>query len=75
MIYGRTTELINKGMARVVATDERNVSVGKRVTMEHCSKEEGKQEITKKRKTPRWLLCIFKDRKRNYMKHKIYLKQ
>ena len=36
-------------MARVVATEERNVNVSKRVTMEHCFKEEGKQEITKKK--------------------------
>ena len=34
-------------MARVVATEERNVNISK-VTMEHCFKAEGKQEITKK---------------------------
>ena len=43
--------------------------------MEHCFKEEGKQEVTKKRKTPSWFLCTFKDRKRNYIEGKIYLKQ
>ena len=59
----------------MVATEKRNVNVRKSVTMQHCFKEEGKQEINKKRKTPRWLLYIFKDRKLNYMKGKIYLKQ
>ena len=49
--------LHEEGMARVVATEERNVNV------------------TEKRKTPRWFLCTFKDRKRNYMKSNIYLKQ
>ena len=34
-----------------------------------------KQETTRKRKTPRWLLCTFKDRRRNYMNRKSYLKQ
>ena len=50
-------------VVRVVATEERNVNVSKKVTMEHCFKEEGKQEITKKRKTQSWFLCTFKDRK------------
>ena len=68
--------LIHEGVvARVVATEERNVNMSKRVTMEHCFKEEGKQEITKKREAPRWLLCTFKDRIKNYIKRKIYLKQ
>ena len=62
-------------MARVVATEERNVNVSKSLIMEYCFKNEGKQEISKKRKTPKWLLCTFKDSKRNYMKGKIYLKQ
>ena len=35
------------GVTRVVATEERNVNISKRVTMEHCFKEEGKQEIAK----------------------------
>ena len=42
------------------------------VTLEHCI---GGEKTTRRRKTPRWLLCIFKDRRRNYMKGKIYLKQ
>ena len=62
-----------KGVARVLATEERNANINKSVTMEH--KNEGKREITKKWKTPKWLLCTFKDRKRNYMKDKIYLMQ
>ena len=38
---------------RVVATEERKGNVSKSVSIEHCFKKEGKQEITKKRKTPR----------------------
>ena len=37
-----------KGVARVVVTEERNINMSKRVMMEHFFKEEGKQEITKK---------------------------
>ena len=62
-------------VARVVTTEERNVNVSKSVTMKHDFKGDGKQEITKKRKTQRWLLSTFKDRKMNYMKSKIYLKK
>ena len=43
-------------VARVVATEEKNLNRTKSVTMEHCFKNEGKQETTKKRKTPRY--CI-----------------
>ena len=39
-----------EGMARVVATEEKNVNMSKRVKIEHCFKEERKQEITKKGK-------------------------
>ena len=39
-----------EGVARVVATEEKNVNVSKRVLTEHCFKEEGKQGITKKKK-------------------------
>ena len=58
--------LIREGVARTVATEERHVNVSKRVTMEHCFKEEGKHQDN---------FSTFKDRKRNYMKGKIYLKQ
>ena len=34
-----------------------------------------KQKTTRSRKMPKLLLFIFKDRRRNYMKGKIYLKQ
>ena len=44
-------------------------NVSKRVTMEHCFKEEGKHEITKKKKT------LYLQGQKNYMKGKIYLKQ
>ena len=43
--------------------------------MDYCFGEEKKQETTKRRKTPRWLLCSFKKGKTNYMKGKIYLRQ
>ena len=44
-------ELIHvEGVTRLKVTEERNVNLSKRVTMEHCFKEEGKQEITKKGK-------------------------
>ena len=36
-----------EGMGRVVPTEESNVNVSKRVTMEHCFEEKGKQETTK----------------------------
>ena len=62
-------------VARVVATEEKNLNISKIVTMEYCFKDERKQETTKKRKTPIWLLCTFKDRRRNYLKGKIYIKQ
>ena len=32
-------------------------------------------QTTRRRKTPRWILCSFKERRRNYTKGKIYLKQ
>ena len=50
-------------VAMMVATEERNVNVSESVMMIHCFKEEGKQEITKKKKTQIWLFCTFKDRK------------
>ena len=68
--------LMHEGrVTRVIATEKRNVHLSKIVMIEHCFKEKGKHEITKKRKILRWLLCTFKDRKRNYMKGRIYLKQ
>ena len=45
--------LIQEGVARVVATEERNVNVSRSVMMEHCFKDEGKKKFTKKKKTPR----------------------
>ena len=37
-------------VARVVATEERNFNVSKSVTLEHCFKEERKQELQKRGK-------------------------
>ena len=45
------------------------------VKMEHCFKIKETYETTRRTKMPRWHLCTFKDRKRNYMERKIYLKQ
>ena len=67
--------LIHEGVARVVATEEKNVNMSKSVMIQCCFNDEGKQETTKKRKAPRWFLCTFKDRRRNYLKGKIYIKQ
>ena len=47
----------------------------KNVTMKHWLENEELHETTRRRKTPRWFLCTFKGRRRNYMKRKIYLKQ
>ena len=43
--------------------------------MKHCYRVEETHETTRKRKASRWLLRTFKDRKRNYMKSRVYLKQ
>ena len=59
-------------VVRVVATEDRNVNVSKNVMIEHCFKDERKQETTKKMKTPRWLLCTFKERKILYVRQDIY---
>ena len=50
------------------------VNMGSNVKTEHCFEGEETHEITRKRKTARWLLCTFKDRRRNYMKGRIYVK-
>ena len=62
-------------MAEVSASEERNVNIRRSVTLEHCFGGEETQETTRRRKTPRWILCSFKERRRNYMKGKLYLKQ
>ena len=59
----------------MVATEEKNVNMNKSVMMEHFFKDKGKQETTKKKKTLRWLLFTLKDRRKNYIKGKIYIKQ
>ena len=53
------------GVAEVIAV-EKNVNMGKSVTMDHCFREEKQQETTR-RKTPRWLLCSFKKGKTKYI--------
>ena len=54
---------------------KKNVNLRKSVTLEYCFGGEETQETIRKRKIPRWILCSFKERRRNYMKGKIYLKQ
>ena len=66
-------ELTKKGgVVEVIAVEKK---MGNNITMEHCFGEEKKQEPTKRKKKPRWLLCSFKKRKTNYIKGKIYLRQ
>ena len=38
-------------------------------------RSEETQETTKRRKTPKWIICSFKERRNYYMKGKIYLKE
>ena len=68
------TRIQEGGVARVVVSEERDVNMSKKVMIEHCFKDEVIQETTKKRKTPKWLLCTFKNKRKNYMKSKIYIK-
>ena len=41
----------------------------------HCFRSEETLKTTRRRKTPRWILCSFKERRRNYMKGRLYLNQ
>ena len=67
-------ELINKeGVAEVTTIEERRVKMRRNSTMEHCFENEETRETTRRRKTPRWFLCTFKER-RKYMKRMVYLK-
>ena len=59
----------------MVATEERNIIVSKSVMMEHCFKEELKQEITKKKENTKMAFLYFQGQKKNYIEGKIYLKQ
>ena len=45
------------------------------VTLEHCFESEETQKTTRRRKTLRWILYFFKERRKNYRKGKLYLKQ
>ena len=60
-------ELIKGGVAKVTATEERKVNMRRSVTLEHYI---GGKETTRKK-----ILCSFKERIRNYIKSKLYLKQ
>ena len=62
-------------VTKVTATEVKNVNMRRSVTLKHCFGDEETQETTRKRKTPIWILCSSKERKKNYMKGKIYLKQ
>ena len=69
-------ELIKEaGVAEVTDTEEKNVNMRRSVTLEHCFVVEETEKTTRRRKILRWILCSFKERRRNYMKVKIYLKQ
>ena len=56
-----------EGVAEVIAVEKKNVNMGNSLTMDHCFGEEKKQETTKRRKKPRWLLCPFKKGKAKYI--------
>ena len=45
------------------------------LTLENYFEGEKTQKTTRKKKTPSWVICSFKERRRNYMKGKIFLKQ
>ena len=45
------------------------------VTLEHCYGGVETEETTRRRKTPRWIICYFRERRKNYRKGKFYLKQ
>ena len=66
--------LDDEGVAEVTAKEEGRVKI-RSVTMKHCFEGGERHETARRRKTPRWLLCTFKERRRNKMKGKIYLKQ
>ena len=67
-------ELIKEGVTEVMSRKEINMNIRRNITLEHCFGDEETQETTRSRKTLRWILYSFKERKRNYMKGKIYLK-
>ena len=62
-------ELIsNEEVVYVTAIEEGRVSMRRKVTIEHCSENEEIHETTRRKKTQRWLLCTFKERRINFMK-------
>ena len=68
-------QLINEEGVTGVAAIEQGIAKMRRIKMEHCFGNEETHETRIGRKTPRWLLFTFKERRRNYMKEKIYLEQ
>ena len=68
-------ELIKEGVTEVMSRKEINMNIRRNITLEHCFGDEETQETTRRRKTPRWLFCTIKERKRKYIKGKVYLKQ
>ena len=64
-----------EGLAEITATKEKNENMRRSVTLEHRFRDEETQETDRRKKKPRWILCFFKERRRNYMKSEIYLNQ
>ena len=60
-------ELIKGVVAEITAIEEKNVNIRRNATLEHCF---GGEETIIRWKTPRQILCCFKERI-NYMKGKI----
>ena len=69
-------ELINvEGVAEVSGIEEGIVNMRRSVTIEQCFENEETHKTTKKRKTLKWLTNAFKERRRNYIKGNMNLKQ
>ena len=64
-----------EGVAEITTKKEKTVNMRRSVALEHYFRGEETQEKTRKKKTLRWIFCSFKERRRNYMKGMLYLKQ
>ena len=75
--WKQSTKRVNKWetVAEVTAKEEGKYKMRRSAMSEHCFENKETHETTKSRKTPRWLLCTFKEKRRNYMIGKIYLKE
>ena len=70
----RIWESKNKLLRKLINKDNLQRG-GRSVKMKHCFRGEETHETARRRKILRWLLCSFKEIRRNYMKGKICLTQ